>query len=75
MVVTLWKKYKRVVFVAASIAGITALFISGIISLLSPKVTEPRIEHLNRDIEATRERLNNLNNKHQLPLSTATRPL
>src|ERR1700677_1024227 len=28
IVVTLWKKYKRVVFVAASIAGLTALMIS-----------------------------------------------
>ncbi len=63
VVVALWKKYKRVVFVAASIAGITALFISGIISLLSPKLTEPKFEQLYRDIRNTRNDLNNLKNK------------
>src|SRR5215469_1304007 len=36
-VVKLWKKYKRVVAIAASIAGVTALGISGLISYLSPK--------------------------------------
>ncbi len=35
-VMVLWKKYKRVVGVAASIAGITALGISGLMSYLSP---------------------------------------
>ncbi|HLK28092.1 MAG TPA: serine protease [Puia sp.] len=37
-VIRLWNKYKRVVAVAASIAGITALMISGLISYFSPKV-------------------------------------
>src|ERR1700733_15031313 len=37
-VLTLWKKYKRVVGVAASIAGIVALGISGLISYVSPSV-------------------------------------
>src|SRR5882762_446496 len=37
-VVTLWKKYKRVVWVAASIAGLTALSISGLVSYFSPKL-------------------------------------
>src|SRR5579863_10466327 len=60
IVVTLWKKYKRVVFVAASIAGITALFISGLISLLSPKVSEAKIEQLYRDLNNTRKDLNNV---------------
>jgi serine protease Do len=46
IVVTLWRKYKRVVFVAASIAGITALAISGLISLLSPKVSPSKVDYL-----------------------------
>ena len=50
IVVTLWKKYKRVVFVAASIAGITALFISGLIALLSPKVSPQKLELLDRQL-------------------------
>jgi serine protease Do len=61
-VVTLWKKYKKTVFVAASIAGLTALVISGLISLLSPKVTERDITYLNRSIAATQIELKNLRN-------------
>src|SRR4030081_2467271 len=59
----LWKKYKRVVGVAASIAGITALAISGLISYLSPKVNDPRLEILNRSIQDQAKKLNNLTNK------------
>src|SRR5580658_5829852 len=58
IVVTLWKKYKRVVFVAASIAGITALFISSLISLLSPKVSKAKLDQLYRDLYTTRNDLN-----------------
>ncbi len=49
-VVQLWMKYKRVVMVAASIAGITALAISGLISYISPKVSNEKVELLNRHI-------------------------
>jgi S1-C subfamily serine protease len=62
-VVTLWKKYKRVVFVAASIAGLTALFISGLISLLSPKVSNEKVELLNRRLQNQEIKLNNVTNK------------
>jgi len=50
IVVALWKKSKRVVLVAASIAGITALAISGLISLLSPKVNPAKLELLDRQL-------------------------
>jgi serine protease Do len=49
-VIQLWKKYKRVVAVAASIACITALAISGLVSYLSPKVSNEKVEILNRHI-------------------------
>ena len=63
IVVTLWKKYKRTVFVAASIAGITALCISGLISLLSPKVSNDKIELLSRRLGAQDYHLNKLDNQ------------
>jgi serine protease Do len=50
IVVTLWKKYKKTVFVAASIAGITALVISSLIALLSPKVNPQKLELLDRQL-------------------------
>src|ERR1700754_2544408 len=62
-VVMLWNKYKRVIGVAASIAGITALGISGLISLLSPKVSKEHVELLDRRLQTTDARLNNLTNK------------
>jgi serine protease Do len=63
IVVTLWKKYKRTVFVAASIAGVTALFISGLISLLSPTVSKSKLEYLSTTLANTRADLNNVKKK------------
>ena len=63
IVVTLWKKYKRTVFVAASIAGITALFISGIISLATPKVSKDIIVQLGRRLEQQESKINRINTK------------
>jgi len=62
-VVTLWKKYKRTVFVAASIAGITALFISGVISLATPKVSKETVVELGRRLEQTESKINRINTK------------
>jgi S1-C subfamily serine protease len=62
-VVTLWNKYKRVIGVAASIAGLTALAISGLIALVSPKVSKEHVELLDRHLQSTEARLNNLTNK------------
>lgn len=63
IVATLWKKYKRTVFVAASIAGITALVISGLVSLLSPKVKPSQLEYLSGQIAAQGYKLNKLDTK------------
>jgi serine protease Do len=49
-VASLWKRYKRVIAVAASIAGITALAISGLISYVSPKVSNEQLIYLSRQI-------------------------
>jgi serine protease Do len=62
LVVTLWKKYKRVVFVAASIAGITALMISGLVSILSPKVSPDKVDYLMRVVNGQNAKINNIAN-------------
>jgi serine protease Do len=49
-IINMWNKYRRVVAVAASIAGITALFISGMLSLFSPKTPFRDIEELRRKV-------------------------
>jgi serine protease Do len=58
--VFLWKKYKRVVFVAATIAGITALGISGLISYVSPKVNNSQLQELNRNFQHQQQQINNV---------------
>jgi S1-C subfamily serine protease len=48
--VYLWKKYKRVAAIAASIAGITTITISLLVWSLSPK-PDQKIQDLSRDLE------------------------
>ena len=50
-VVYLWKKYRRVTAIAASIACITAITISGLVWSISPKPDNERIQDLGREIK------------------------
>ncbi len=49
-VVTLWNKYKRVTAIAASIAGVTALFISSLVTFFTPAPNKGQLLYLNREI-------------------------
>lgn len=49
-IINMWNKYRRVVAVAASIAGVTALFISGMMTLFTPKTPLRDIEELRRKV-------------------------
>jgi len=51
--VQMWDRYRKVIAVAASIAGITALLISGLVMLFTPKAPIS-------DIEELRKKVNNL---------------
>ena len=62
-VVNLLNKYKRVIAVAASIAGITAFGISGLVTALSPKVSKDQIEYLVGQQHYTDAKVNNLSNR------------
>lgn len=50
-VVNIWKRYKRVIAIAASIAGITALSISGMAVLLTPKSDTKVLTELSRKVD------------------------
>ena len=50
-VIQFWSRYKKVAGIAASIAGITALAISGVISSLTPN-NKNEIQQLNRDVQS-----------------------
>lgn len=73
-VVYLWNRYKRTIAVAASIAGITALMISGVFTALTPKADKAQIENLGRKINLlemnqnhTRRELTDVKNKIEIP--------
>ena len=73
-VVYLWNRYKRTIAVAASIAGITALMISGVFTVLTPKADKAQIENLGRKINLlemsqnhTRRELSDVKNKIEIP--------
>src|SRR5678816_1299544 len=49
-VIQLWDKYKRVTAIAASIAGTTAMVISGLVSYFTPSANNSDIQQLNGKI-------------------------
>ncbi|HEY4937248.1 MAG TPA: serine protease [Puia sp.] len=62
-VIRLWLKYRKVIAVAASIAGITALAISGITSYYAPKANINRLEDLSRKISMLAQVQKSMNDK------------
>jgi len=49
----LWKKYRRVMAVAASIAGITTMLIAGMVSYYSRKASNAELQQLSKKFENT----------------------
>ena len=75
-VVRLWLKYRKVIAVAASIAGITALGISGITNYFAPKTNNRSIDYLSRKISILEQKQNSLNDKlNQAPPKERTEPV
>ena len=62
-VIDLLRKYRRVIAVAASIAGLTALSISGIVAYFTPKANTAYVEQLSRKVHKLEQNQNALNNK------------
>jgi serine protease Do len=50
-VAQLWNKYRKVTSIAATIAGVTALFISALVTYITPVRTKNEIVQLNRKID------------------------
>jgi hypothetical protein len=50
-VVQMWNKYRKVTAIAATIAGVTALFISGLVTYFTPVPNKKEIVQLNRKID------------------------
>ncbi len=72
-IIRIWRRYKRVVAVAASIAGITALAISGLVSYVSPKVSNQQLIYLSRKIEKQDKTIKDLSTKINTNLNEISR--
>lgn len=59
-IVFLWKKHKKVMAVAASIAGITTLLIAGMVNYYSRKVSSEQLQQLSKKFENTERKVNAL---------------
>lgn len=57
-VIEFWKRYKRTIAVAASIAGITALSISAAMQLFAPKASQGYLQNLSKKVNALENRQN-----------------
>jgi len=55
----LWTRYRRVIGVAASIAGVTALLTSGLTSVFSPKAPITEVEALRRKVSSLERQSSN----------------
>jgi len=60
-VVQLWNKYRRVTAIAASIAGITTIIISGSIIYFTPPTNQSTVEQLYRKVNNLEITTNNIN--------------
>jgi serine protease Do len=71
----LWKRYRRVTAIAASIAGITAIAISMLVNSISPANKDPKVQELvhkvnvlQQDQKALNEKINIVGRKSQEPI-------
>jgi S1-C subfamily serine protease len=62
-VVNLWKRYKRTITIAASIAGVTALSISGMTLLLAPKSNAKQVQELVKTVNDLKKKQSYQDNK------------
>ena len=62
-VVNMWKRYKRTITIAASIAGITALSISGMTLLLGPKNNTKALTDLSKKVDNLERKQRQQDNK------------
>jgi S1-C subfamily serine protease len=62
-IIDFWKRYKRTIAVAASIAGVTALSISAAVQLFAPKASQGYLQNLSKKVNALENRQNAQNQK------------
>ncbi len=61
--VSMWPRYRRVIAVAASIAGVTALGITGMVTYFSSKTANKSLEDLSRKVFILKQNQNSLSDR------------
>lgn len=64
-IVYLWKRYKRVATIAATIAGITTITISMLVWSLSPKIESSQVTQLVKEVKGLKDKDEKLENKDE----------
>jgi S1-C subfamily serine protease len=64
-IVYLWKRYRRVATIAATIAGITTITISMLVWSLSPKIESSQVTQLVKEVKGLKDKDEKLENKDQ----------
>jgi len=62
-VVYLWKKYRRIVAVAASIAGLVSILTAGLTSVYNNNKSNPELDRLSRKLDAVNKSVKETNTK------------
>ncbi len=62
-VVQMWSKYKRITSIAATIAGVTALVMSGLVTYFSPGAPKQELRDLARVVQQINHKVNDQGNK------------
>ena len=62
-VIQLWHKYKRVTAIAASIAGVTALVISGLFTYFTPSPNQTYLQELGKKLNQLEKKTTTINNE------------
>ncbi|MDB5250116.1 MAG: trypsin-like peptidase protein [Segetibacter sp.] len=74
-VIQFWNKYRRVTGIAASIAGVTALVISGLVTYFSPSSNQTQIVQLNRKIDQVMQNVRVQGNKLNAVIKSSKAPI
>lgn len=74
-IVYLWKKYRRVTAIAASIAGVTTISILALVNSLTPRIKDPKVQELVHKVNALQanqkaldQKINIVDYKNQHPV-------
>jgi serine protease Do len=74
-VVYLWKRYRRVAAIAASIAGVTAISISILVNSLTPHAKDPKVQELVKTVRDLDKKIKDVDKKIDIVDNKSKKPI